>query len=170
MVTEQMVNEHGRPRDVFKFLDKPIEHLNLLNKNFWGILHTAQGASQALGLIGPEASEAVPLLIQALEGDEDWSVRSNAARALGWMESDASEVVPTLIQALGDESEHVRSAAADALGEFGAQAWDAIPALMELLADEYAGARSSAARALRDITGQDFGEDEYRWQQWWQQQ
>ena len=53
MVTEQMVDKDGHPRDVYAFLDKPIEHLKLLNKNFWGILHTAQGASQALAIEEP---------------------------------------------------------------------------------------------------------------------
>jgi len=53
MVTEQMVDADGRPRDVFAYLHKPIEHLNKLNKNYWGILHTAQGASQALAIEEP---------------------------------------------------------------------------------------------------------------------
>jgi HEAT repeat protein len=129
-----------------------------------------RGAILALGWIGPEAKEAAPLIIQALEGDAEWLVRSSAAHALGSMQPDASEAIPALIQALADESEYVRAAAADALGDFESQAGDAIPALIEALADEHAGTRSSAARALRDITGQDLGEDLDRWQQWRDQQ
>jgi HEAT repeat protein len=129
-----------------------------------------RGAILALGWIGPEAKEAAPLIVQALEEESEWLVRSSAAYALGSMQPDAGEAVPALIQALGDESEYVRGSAADALGEFEARAWNAIPALIELLADEYAGARSSAARALRYITGQDLGEDQDRWKQWWDQQ
>jgi len=53
ITTEQMVDENGWPRNVYAYLDEPIEHLNLLTKNYWGILHTAQGASQSLAIEEP---------------------------------------------------------------------------------------------------------------------
>jgi len=30
--------------------------------------------------------------------------------------------------------------------------------------------RRAAAKALKDITGQDFGQDADRWQQWWEEE
>ena len=78
-------------------------------------------AASALGRIGPEAKEAVPALIIALN-DQSEGVRSSAASALGRIRPEAKESVPALIIALNDQSEWVRHSAASALGEMGTEA------------------------------------------------
>ena len=126
-------------------------------------------AAYTLGEIGPEAKEAVLALIRAL-GDEDSSVRWRAARALGKIGPEAKEAVPALIEALGDKDEQVREAAAEALGKIGSEAKEAVPALIKALGDKYKYVRTEVARALMVITGQDFGQDASRWQEWWEAQ
>jgi HEAT repeat protein len=77
-------------------------------------------AAHALGSIEPDASQAVPALIQAL-GDESEYVRAAAADALGEFGSQASDGVPALIEALGDEHGGTRSSAARALQDITGQ-------------------------------------------------
>ncbi len=127
--------------------------------------HVRRAAADALGEMGPEAKEAVPALLQALE-DAEWSVREAAAVALGKIGPEAKEAVAALIQALADEDLSVRWRAANALRDIGPEAKDAVPALVQALADESEVMRGYAAEALEAITGQDFGEDADRWQQW----
>ena len=158
------------------------------------------GAVWALRLMGPEAKEAVPALIQALgdedvfvcrdaalalgeigpeEGvilalsqaleDEEWLVRRAAARVLGNIGPEEGVVV-ALIEALEDENVQVRGGAAIALREIGPEAVEAVPALVQALGDEESFVRARVAGALEAITGQDFGEDAARWQQWWEEQ
>lgn len=74
------------------------------------------------------------------------------------------------VQALGDEDWDVRRAAALALRDIGPDAKEAVPALIQALGDEGSGGRLPTALALEAITGQDFGEDAERWQQWWEEQ
>jgi HEAT repeat protein len=64
----------------------------------------------------------------------------------------------------------LRGNAARALGQIGPEAREAVPALIQVLGDEYESAGGNAARALKAITGQDFGEDAGRWQEWWDEQ
>ena len=75
-------------------------------------------AAVALGLIGPEARAAVPLLIDALQ-DEDKYLRGHAATTLGQLGRPAGSAVPALAKALGDDDEDVRANAATALGRIG---------------------------------------------------
>ena len=116
-------------------------------------------------MVGPEAKDAVPVLIQSLRHGS-----YAAASALGKIGPEAKEAVPALIQALGDESMFVRRDAAWALGQIGPEPKEAVPALIKTLEDEVPFVRDGAAWALKAITGQDFGEDPDRWQQWWEQQ
>jgi HEAT repeat protein len=64
-------------------------------------------AALALGRIGPEAREAVPVLIPALQ-DESEAVRRAAAEALGNLEAAASAAMPALRLALRDRDRGVR--------------------------------------------------------------
>jgi hypothetical protein len=125
-----------------------------------------EAAAEALGEVELEEG-VVPALAQAL-GDADEDVREAAAKALEAIGPQAVEAVPALIQALKDRSSSVRCAAARALGAIGPGAMEAVPALIQALGDESYTMRQAAAEALRAITGQDFGEDAERWQQWWE--
>ncbi len=71
-------------------------------------------AAAELAEFGPEAAEAVPDLIRAMQ-DEDARLREQAARTLGAIGPGAEEAVPVLNEALKDPDENVRQAAAEAL-------------------------------------------------------
>ena len=60
---------------------------------------------EALGRIGPESKEAVPLIARSLKDDYDPNVRAAAAEALGEIGSEATEAVPALVEALEDHNE-----------------------------------------------------------------
>jgi hypothetical protein len=131
--------------------------------------YTRQDAALALGSIGAEAKEAIPALIEALEDNDEYG-RQDAALALGSIGVEAKEAVPALIKALGDEKPCARAAAAWALGSIGAEVKETVPALIEALRDEDSLVRQNATEALGAITGQDFGQDALRWQEWWKEQ
>ncbi|MBM4034306.1 MAG: hypothetical protein FJ291_21385 [Planctomycetes bacterium] len=62
-------------------------------------------AAGALAKLGPEAAGAVAALAEALEGDPDYSVRSNAAVALGAIGPAASSALPALRRVAGNPNE-----------------------------------------------------------------
>jgi HEAT repeat protein len=104
-------------------------------------------AARALGYIGPEA---VPVLIEALKG-QDEGVRFSAAWVLGIIGLEAKTAVPDLIEALKDKDEKIRQYAAEALGRIGPAAKEAVPALIEVLKDQDENVRWWAADALGRI-------------------
>jgi HEAT repeat protein len=77
-------------------------------------------AAESLGRLGPEASEAVPALAEALK-DEDKMVRMGAAYALAEIGPAARQAVPALQQALKDPEQEVRDAAAYTLKRLAAR-------------------------------------------------
>jgi HEAT repeat protein len=117
-------------------------------------------AAEALGNIGD--NHAVEPLIATL-GDEDWSVRRSAVDALGKIKD--NRAVDPLIEALKDKGWDYRNYAAMALGEIGDER--AIGPLIEALNDDNSDVRRVAAEALKKITGQDFGEGQAKWREWW---
>ena len=70
---------------------------------------------EALGRIGPEAKEAVPLIAWSLKDDYAPNVRVAAAEALGEIGSKATEAVPALVEALEDFDSEVGQRAMEAL-------------------------------------------------------
>ncbi len=66
-------------------------------------------AAAALARLGPEAAPAVSALVEALEGDSDYSVRSNAAAALGAIGPAAASALPALRRAAGNPNEKLTS-------------------------------------------------------------
>jgi len=92
------------------------------------------------------------------------TVRYNAALALGKIGKPAVE---PLIAALKDKDSRVRYSAAWALGKIGDKR--AVEPLIAALKDKDSTVRRDAAWALTKITGKDFGEDQAKWQEWWEQ-
>ena len=94
-----------------------------------------------LGRFRVNTDEAVQVLIQALEDEDDrtpaggYPLRRNAARALGKLAD--TQAVPPLVQSLSCTDFYVREAAAQALEKLGDPA--AIPTLLQLLRDELPG-------------------------------
>jgi len=106
-------------------------------------------ASEALQGVGPEARQALPSVIQALNHKEP-IVRQTAATVLGNVGPQPG-VVTALVNALACKDwqyGYVREAAAEALGKMGSAAGDAVPALSDALDDEFWFVREAAAEAL----------------------
>jgi HEAT repeat protein len=120
---------------------------------------TIQGeAAGALKLIGPDAADAVPELIDVVKKRKDATdiAGLQAIDALGKIGPKAKDAVPELTEALKDKTAHspFRLRAAMALGNLGPSAKDAVPALVEALNAEtakYGPLRFHAATALGQI-------------------
>ncbi len=143
----------------------------------WALAKIGQPAIQPLiGALGGEGGEkaasalreigdpAVEFLIEALK-DKDPTVRRHAARPLRYMKDARS--VESLIAALKDESEYVRTTSAWALGLIKDPR--AVEPLIAALKDKQLVVKGSAKNSLRQITAQDFGDDDEKWQKWWEE-
>jgi HEAT repeat protein len=99
--------------------------------------------------IGPEAQDAVPGLLQALQNPDE-RIRLRATIALGHLAQDirAEEAVRALAARLKDDWIAVRRGAASALRQIGPQAREAVPDLVRALKDDDASLRAGAAAAL----------------------
>jgi len=100
--------------------------------------------------------------IESLRSQEP-SVRWEAARRLGEVK-DVRAVIP-LIGALTDEHPYTRRRAAVSLGKI--QDFRAVEPLIKSLRDEDAFVQKYALESLTSITGQKFGSDPKKWQEWW---
>jgi len=101
-------------------------------------------------LVGPAASNAVPLLVRDSTDTNDL-IRLSSVQALGYIHANPNLVVPLLTRSLRDPFEFVRESAASGLGPFGTNAQSAVPDLIHTLADPSIRVRGSAATALRKI-------------------
>jgi len=105
----------------------------------------ALGAAEALGMIGPDASAAVPILLRAAQ-HSDVAYRRAAVRSLGQIGSTAQDARPVLLDALaGDDDPLVRDLATTAFGQLGSEGW---PLIEPLFTDKDAGFRARAANAV----------------------
>jgi HEAT repeat protein len=107
-------------------------------------------ATQALGIIGPAAEEAVPMFVRSI-GDANWGYRWLAVSGLGQIHARPEITVPALIKCLNDQDSRVRRLAPDAIGAFGSDAKLAVPDLLKLLADSDARVQKAAIEALKQI-------------------
>ncbi len=104
-----------------------------------------------LGEIGPQASGAIPALVEALKRERvphPLRTPPSAALALGLI---GPAAVPDLIATLHDERASVRTGAAIALGLIGLPAKDAVPTLITLLKDKELEVREASALSLGAI-------------------
>jgi HEAT repeat protein len=104
-------------------------------------------AAEAIGSIGPQATPAVPALMDLL-GENDANVHGRAADALAKI---GPEAVPALIKALSDPVAAKRKAATWALGKMGPGATAAVPDLRRLASDPSPLVASGAQQALYRI-------------------
>ena len=104
-------------------------------------------AVEAVGVAGPDAAVATPLLIRILRDPrESESIRRQSVISIGKMSDQASIAAGPLAEALVlDESEAVRDEAANALASIGPRGQHLI---VRLLGHEDAGVRWRAASAL----------------------
>ena len=119
----------------------------------------------ALGLGWTKDKAAVEPLITTLKNDGNGGVRGQAAVALGRIKD--KRALEPLIAALKDNDKQVQSRAASGLGWM--RDWTAVKPLIVVLENENERVRRKAAEALKKITGQGFGEDSEKWQEWWEE-
>lgn len=153
------VAELGRIGDV-RAVEPLIKTLDKVENDLLARLHIAS----ALKDIGDE--RAVDPLIDLLK--EDWGkeiFRIMVAEELAELKS--PRAVEPLISCLMNESWEVRAQAAYVLGKIGDPR--AVEALISVLTDEDIPSRSNARFALKKITGEDFGVDQARWKEWWEE-
>ncbi|HLY73080.1 MAG TPA: HEAT repeat domain-containing protein [Planctomycetota bacterium] len=128
-------------------------------------------------IAGPDALEALPVLIENLS--DDWDLAESIARigpaavppllqalekvdekkshifvkTLGLIAPKSREIIPSIVKFLGHSVPRIRIAAADALGGIDPKVKEAVPGLTKALSDEDVGVRLAAARALFSIQG-----------------
>jgi HEAT repeat protein len=100
---------------------------------------------QALGRMGPTATEALCLLLQERKRPD--GVRAEAASALGILGT--ADAIPSLVQALHDPSPAVRARACWALGRIASP--EVYPLLIMRLTDSDGPVRQQATQALGQI-------------------
>jgi HEAT repeat protein len=116
---------------------------------------------QAIGLLGPKARQAVPLLVDIVLHDptDRWGYPFSkmAAEALGAMGPEAAEAVPALIQMLQDDRPTAPSGFPNsffaALGEIGPAARSAVPGIKKLYQRIGPELRHNLDRVLEQIRG-----------------
>lgn len=93
-------------------------------------IELAQAAAQAVGMVGPDAAAAVPILMRRAQSRQE-HLRREAVRALGRIGPSARGAQPLLCDLmLDDDSPGVRDAAMTSLGQTGPAAWEFIEPLL----------------------------------------
>lgn len=111
----------------------------------------------ALGEFGPDALEAVPVLIGLLKDappDDKFWCQSSAASAIGKIAADtpaAEQAIAALVGVLESKSSLPRAKAIEALGRFGPTAAVAIPKIRALKTDRDPEIRDAVIKALPKI-------------------
>ena len=90
------------------------------------------GALTAIGKIGGNSPETMPLLLQELKHPKE-ARRYRAARTIGRMGEAAGSAVPGLVEALRDPSALVRLHVVRAFGNIGEASKSALPSLIQVL-------------------------------------
>ena len=111
-----------------------------------------QGAAAALGWMGTQAADAVPLLAELVDAPEP-ATRAAALFALGRMEEAALSELPTMTAALRDDRPEVRRAALRAFRQFGPDAASLRGQFEMLLGDPDWLTQFEARRTLEIVCG-----------------
>jgi len=110
----------------------------------------------ALGSIGPSASNAIPFLIRATT-NSTLEVRLSSISALDQIRAETKLTVAALTNACRDQQGMVRYYAVAALGKLGAEARTAATDVARLLKDPDPNVRQAAAIALNSIEQGEYG-------------
>jgi HEAT repeat protein len=104
----------------------------------------------AIGNIGPEAEQAIPVLLQGIT-DTNVIVRNNSINALGHIHAEPGVVVPNLARCLQDSDSSCQKSAMVALRRLKQAAKPAVPALINALTNSDLSIREDAKMALKEI-------------------
>jgi len=118
----------------------------LSNKN----VKIRNGAVRALGLIGPAAQPAVPLMLDNLKTEEQ-QLRPQIIASLGLIHQYPDRVIPVLIDSLQSDDPKLRANAAFAIAFFSKDIGAAAPILFKLLNDSDGRVRNNAASLLKEM-------------------
>jgi HEAT repeat protein len=108
-------------------------------------------AAEDLGLIGPQAADAVEALLKLARQDADPLVRIEAARAIARIDPKNETALPILVEALKDRAGKVRKKAAELIGHLGSAARAAVPDLVKATKDSDPTVSWGAVDALGQI-------------------
>ncbi len=111
---------------------------------------TRWNAARALGKLGPEGIDALPVLIEYCTHAEE-TIREHAVEAIGDIGPTATAGIPALIDCLDDPATRVRRDAVRSLGYFGPAVKDTVPQIKLLLNDKEQLVRAAALNALKAI-------------------
>ncbi|HEV3259903.1 MAG TPA: HEAT repeat domain-containing protein, partial [Gemmataceae bacterium] len=110
-----------------------------------------EAAADAIVTFGPQAKEAVPVLIRLLQSGSEKDREAAAWAIMTFGPEAKKEAVPVLIDILEDRCPKYRAFGAGVLGDLGPTAASAVPALTRLLEDDDSDVRNHAVRALGAI-------------------
>jgi HEAT repeat protein len=109
------------------------------------------------------------LIEVATNSNEDSEIRFSAARDIGIVAKNQitakDQAIDVLLQLTKDPQPSIRSGVAQILGDFNEPR--VIETLISLLQDQDSLVKSYAAYSLANLTGQDFGQDYVKWNEWW---
>lgn len=112
------------------------------------------------------------LIEVATKAHEDDGIRLLAASDIGLIatndETAKDQAIDALVQLTGDPLPSIRSGVAQTLRDFDEP--KVIEALISLLQDQNSLVTFYAADSLKKLTGQDFGKDYEKWNEWWMAQ
>lgn len=108
--------------------------------------------AEAIGAIGPAASEAIPTLLRAMTSTND-GVGESAASTLVGSGFDPGLVVPGIAKVLSNPNVAIRILAADSISQLGTNAASAVPALIVAARDTNREVRLVVVQALGNIHG-----------------
>ena len=129
---------------LIRLLDHGPRGANLATES--ALAHWQELACEAIVVVGPSASPAVPSLMQASRSSHE-GVRRKSLTALGGFGQAGEVAIPAIVDCLiHDESAAVRDSAADALGRIGSAA---VASLRHLMSDEDPEVRWRATQAIR---------------------
>ncbi len=111
---------------------------------------TRWNAARALGKLGPEGIDALPVLIRFTTSPVE-TIREHSAEAIGDIGPTAVEGIPALLDCLDDPAIRVRRDAVRSLGYIGIGAKSAVPQLKLLLNDPEEMVRKVTRDALKII-------------------
>ncbi|MCW8129509.1 MAG: HEAT repeat domain-containing protein [Planctomycetota bacterium] len=156
-VAPQLIGDLGKAR--YQEFDAAADALVLLGKpGLKAVLDTLKNGKpyqdvwlfDALSKFGPEAAEAVPLLLEKLKVAQD-EPRAACIKALGRIGAPAKGAVSALMAEVCNPKSPCRARAATALGGIGKDAREAIPSLTAALDSDDELLKQEARRALSRI-------------------